>query len=173
MFQYNLTSGTILVEQPVGTGFSQGEPDVTDELGVADQFLGFMENFIETFDMQHKKIYVTGESYAGQYVPYIVDAMYNKNDTSLFDVRGLMIYDPSLSYDVVQEEIPAVPFMLHWASVLSLDNKTVADLVAKHESCGYAKFMEEAWKFPPTGPLPTPPQMDISDECDLWDKIYE
>lgn len=42
--------------------------DNQDELGVAQQFLGFWKNFIDTFDMKGRKISITGESYAGNYV---------------------------------------------------------------------------------------------------------
>lgn len=99
----NLTN-MIWVEQPVGTGFSQGTPTATSETDVAAQFLGFFKNFIDTFDLQNKRIYITGESYAGYYVPYIADAMFNAHDTKYFDVQGTMIYDPSLSSGTIQEQ---------------------------------------------------------------------
>ena len=60
----NLTN-MVWVEQPVGTGFSQGTPDVTDETGVAAEFLGFWKNFVDTFGLQNRKVYISGESYAG------------------------------------------------------------------------------------------------------------
>jgi len=68
----NLTN-VVWVEQPAGTGYSQvrGTPPATNELEVAEQFLGFFKNFVDTFGLYNKKIYITGESYAGYYVPYI------------------------------------------------------------------------------------------------------
>ena len=83
------------VEQPVGTGFSQGKPTITNEEELAEQFLGFVKNFVDKFGLHRKKIWITGESYAGMYVPYIADAMYKKKDTRNFNVKGIMIYDPS------------------------------------------------------------------------------
>ena len=59
------------VEQPVGTGFSQGVGTETSQEMVAASFLGFLKNFIDTFGLHGKKIYIAGESYAGMYVPYI------------------------------------------------------------------------------------------------------
>lgn len=94
----------IWVEQPIGTGFSQGTPDATNETTVAAEFLGFFKNFVDTFGLHNKKIYITGESYAGYYVPYIADAMFNANDKAYYDVQSIMIYDPSTSYDVVQQQ---------------------------------------------------------------------
>ncbi|KAL8644485.1 MAG: hypothetical protein Q9210_007233, partial [Variospora velana] len=99
----NLTN-MVWIEQPVGTGFSQGTPTATNEDEVAEQFLGFFKNFVDTFALQGRKVYITGESYAGYYVPYIANAMLNANDTTYYDVRSIMIYDPSTSTDAVQEQ---------------------------------------------------------------------
>ena len=97
----NLTN-MVWVEQPVGTGFSQGNVTATDETDVAAQFLGFFKNFVDTFGLQNRKVYIAGESYAGYYVPYIADAMLNSNDTTYYDVESIMIYDPSTSTEAVQ-----------------------------------------------------------------------
>lgn len=94
----------VWVEQPVGTGFSQGTVTARDEKDVAKAFLGFFKNFVDTFGLQHKKIFISGESYAGYYVPYIADAMLNTHDKEYYNVEGIMIYDPSTSTDVVQEQ---------------------------------------------------------------------
>lgn len=77
----------VWVEQPVGTGFSQGTPTATNEKEVAAQFMGFWKNFIDTFDLHNRKVYITGESYAGYYVPNIASAMLDTNDTTYFDVH--------------------------------------------------------------------------------------
>ena len=94
----------VWVEHPVGTGFSQGEPDATNEVEAAAQFLGFFKNFVDTFDLHNKKIFIAGESYAGYFVPYIADAMLKTNDTKYYRVESILIYDPSTSTDAVQKE---------------------------------------------------------------------
>ena len=99
----NLTN-MVWVEQPVGTGFSQGVPSATNETDVAAQFLGFFKNFMETFGLQGRTVYIAGESYAGAYVPYIADAMFNANDTEYYNIDSIMIYDPTTSTNAVQEQ---------------------------------------------------------------------
>lgn len=94
----------VWVEQPIGTGFSQGTPDATSESDVAAEFLGFFKNFVETFSLQGRKVYITGESYAGAYVPYIADAMFSANDTEYYNIDSILIYDPSTSSNAVQEQ---------------------------------------------------------------------
>jgi carboxypeptidase D len=96
----NLTN-MIWIDQPVGTGFSPGTALVNDESDVAQQFMGFWKNFIDTFSMQGYKVYITGESYAGQYIPYIAGGMLDTNDTTYYNVKGVQINDPSMNDDSV------------------------------------------------------------------------
>jgi hypothetical protein len=56
-------TNVVWVEQPVSTGFSQGIPTATSETDVADQFLGWWENFVDTFGLQNRRVFITGESY--------------------------------------------------------------------------------------------------------------
>ena len=54
----------------------------------AEQFVDFFKNFEEIFGIRNFKIYVTGESYAGRYVPYISAAMLDQKDKEYFDLAG-------------------------------------------------------------------------------------
>jgi carboxypeptidase D len=81
------------VEQPIGTGFSTGRSLERSEEDVAKTFIGWFKNFVDTFGLQGKKIYIAGESYAGLFVPYIADAMFNETNKVYFDVKGTMIYE--------------------------------------------------------------------------------
>ncbi|KAK8255675.1 Alpha/Beta hydrolase protein [Phyllosticta capitalensis] len=166
----NLTN-MVWVEQPVGTGFSQGTPTATSEEEVAAQFLGFFKNFVDTFGLHNKKIYITGESYAGYYVPYIADAMLNTNDTTYYNLNSIMFYDPSVNSDVVLEQVPAVAFVDYWAPLFNLNNTFMASLRSRADSCGYTSYLNDNLVFPPTGKLPTPPD-DSAPGCDVWDAIY-
>jgi len=168
----NLTN-VVWIEQPAGTGFSKkhSTPAATNEVEVADQFLGFWKNFVDTFSLHNRKVYITGESYAGYYVPYIADAMHNKSDTTYYGIESIMFYDPSTSYDVVQQQIPAVPMVESLQPLFNFNDSYMADIRQRADECGYTEFMETAMTFPPTGPLPTPPQLELEPKCDLWNEI--
>lgn len=113
---------------------------------------------------------VAGESYAGYYVPYIANAMIEANDTTYYNFSSLMIYDPSLSYDVVQEQIPTVPFLDYWAPLINLNASFMEQAHKIADDCGYTQFLEEALVFPPKGPLPTPPNVaNDNTSCDIFD----
>jgi len=77
------------VEQPVGTGYTVGTPTADSEEEIAQDFVGFLENWENTFGIKNFKIFVTGESYAGRYVPYISAAILDKQNTELFDLQGI------------------------------------------------------------------------------------
>ncbi|KAI4212200.1 MAG: hypothetical protein LQ351_005069 [Letrouitia transgressa] len=166
----NLTN-MVWVEQPVGTGFSQGTPTATNEEEAAAQFLGFFKNFVDTFGLKNRKVYITGESYAGYYVPYIADAMLATNDTGYYDVHGILIYDPSTSTDTVQEEIPAVAFVDANVNLFNLNSSFNEDIHARADSCGYTSFLDTYLAFPPPGPLPNPPNSS-AEGCDVFNDIF-
>ena len=81
-FSWTNLSSLLYVEQPVGTGFSQGTPTAKvratllpqyglyshrvtrqNENDVAEQLVGFMQQFLEIFsELKGKNLYLTGES---------------------------------------------------------------------------------------------------------------
>ena len=157
----------------MGTGFTTGEPTATSEEDVADQFLGFFKNFVDTFAMQGYTVFIAGESYAGYYVPYIANAMIESNDDQYYNFSSLLIYDPSLSSDVVQEQIPTAPFIDYWGPLLDLNASFVEHIHKTADACGYTEFLDNALTFPPTGPLPTPPNLANDNEtCDVFDAVF-
>ena len=89
----NLTN-MVWVEQPVGVGYTQGVPNITNEVELGLEFIGFYKNFVDAFDIHGWKVYLTGESYAGFYVPYIADAFITAADTDYYNLAGVSINDP-------------------------------------------------------------------------------
>ena len=54
---------------------------------------------MDTFDLHNRKVYIAGESYAGQYIPYIASDMLDRKDKKYFNVKGVQIIDPSVNED--------------------------------------------------------------------------
>jgi len=108
----NLTN-MMWVEQPVGVGFSQGVPNITNEVELGQEFIGFYKSFVDAFQVQNRKVYLTGESYGGFYVPYIADAFINANDPVYYNLAGVAINDPILGDNTLQEQgMKALPFLI-------------------------------------------------------------
>lgn len=63
-------SAVMYVEQPVGTGFSQGSNEPQNETDIGRALDGFLQHFVHVFESyRDKRIFLVGESYAGMYVP--------------------------------------------------------------------------------------------------------
>lgn len=146
---------------------AQGEDDI------AEEFAGFFLNFQKTFGISKFKIYVTGESYAGRYVPYISANFLDQNNTDHFDLAGqlnqltfrttdkltltlgALMYDPCIgSYNLIQEQMPAYPFILENNNIIKLNDSYLATLEGIHESCGYKDYIEKYLTFPAAGIQP-------------------
>lgn len=104
-FSWTNLTNVVWVDQPIGTGFSPYGDDapanITNEVDVGRDFAGFWKNFMTTFNMTGRKVYLTGESYAGQYIPYIASYMLDQNNTDYYNVKGIQINDPSIGPDSV------------------------------------------------------------------------
>jgi carboxypeptidase D len=66
-----------------------GTPTARTEEEIALDFVGFYKNFQQTFGIKNYRTYVTGESYAGRYVPYISAAMLNQKNKEYFNLKGM------------------------------------------------------------------------------------
>ncbi|KAE8151907.1 Alpha/Beta hydrolase protein [Aspergillus avenaceus] len=164
----NLTN-VVYIDQPAGTGFSPGPSTVNDEKDVAAQFKSWFKHFVDTFKLHNRKVYITGESYAGQYIPYIASAMLDEEDTKYFNVKGIQINDPSMNDDSVMIYAPAVSHLNHYTNVFSLNDTFLSDINSRADKCGYTKFLDAALTYPPPKDFPTAPE--ITEECALWDEI--
>ncbi|KAI1810534.1 alpha/beta-hydrolase [Poronia punctata] len=88
----------LFVDNPVGTGYSYVDTDsYVDELDImADQFLIFLEKWFHLFpEYEHDELYIAGESFAGQHIPYIAKAILDRNKKpdveTKWNLQGLLI----------------------------------------------------------------------------------
>ncbi|PSN72191.1 alpha/beta-hydrolase [Corynespora cassiicola Philippines] len=171
---HNLTN-MIWVEQPVGVGYTQGTPNITNEVELAAEFRGFWKNFIDTFDLKGWKTYVTGESYAGFYVPYIADGFIQQNDTDYFNLAGISINDPVIGDETVQQQIVQLPYAEYWNNLLYLNDTFLEQMRKRNEECGYTDYWNTYFKFPPPQeafPVPDDPYNSPTYKCDMFDNFY-
>ncbi|EUC56194.1 pheromone-processing carboxypeptidase KEX1 [Rhizoctonia solani AG-3 Rhs1AP] len=83
----------VYVDQPPGTGFSYASTDkYLHELDeAASHVVQFMKNFYAVFpELEEMDTYLSGESFAGQYIPYIADALLKTSSPSA-PLRGIAI----------------------------------------------------------------------------------
>lgn len=165
-------SNIVYVEQPRGTGYSplKGNATIRSEEDLAKEFVGFWKNFIELFDMQGYKIYIAGESYAGLYCSFIGAAMLDHKDTSLYNVSGLLIYDPVIGDGIIQDSMVTYPYVNSHKDLFPYNDTFSAYLKTTHEKCGFGTYIDKYMKFPATGQQPT---ADYPRECiRIWVEAY-
>ncbi|KAM0085933.1 hypothetical protein ACKRZS_001734 [Fusarium odoratissimum] len=157
-WSWHKLANVIWVEYPIGTGFSTGHVTAMNNTETAAQFVEWWKNLVDTFGLQGKKLYVTGESYAGVYVPYVGAAMLEKKDKTYYNVKGALYYDPVMPYaDKLRLDHAAFPgFFRHWESVFAIPDKNKKILDNDNEKCGLDRYREAHLKYPPP-PAPWKP----------------
>ncbi|RDA93051.1 hypothetical protein CP533_0702 [Ophiocordyceps camponoti-saundersi (nom. inval.)] len=166
---WNLLTNIVYMDQPVGTGFSSGTRDFNDVEDIARQFLMWFENFVNTFDLHGRKVYIVGESYAGHMIPYIAARMLDRGDTTYFNVKGIQIINGLVNEYAVLQAAPAANALDHFREELGLNHTLVSELKAKADGCGYTQFMADALTYPPPVNFPATPD-DSRTDCRIWQK---
>ncbi|KAF2803373.1 alpha/beta-hydrolase [Mytilinidion resinicola] len=170
----NLTN-MVWVEQPVGVGFTQGTPNITNEVELGLEFIGFYKQFVDTFDVHKWKVYLTGESYAGFYVPYIADAFITADDTDYYNLAGVGINDPIIGDETNQQQVVQLAFVEYWNNLFYLNETFLDEMRAHNEFCNYTQYQEKYLTFPPPQePFPVLPDPYASEDytCDQFDNFY-
>lgn len=77
---WNEKANIIYMDQPVGTGYSHGEPSVTTLAGVAADVHAFLQLFLRRFPVYAARgFHLAGESWGGHYVPHIAAFIHAEN----------------------------------------------------------------------------------------------
>ncbi|CAK9147525.1 unnamed protein product [Ilex paraguariensis] len=98
-FAWNHAANVLFLESPAGVGFSYSNTTSDYEKGgdkrtAADNYV-FLLNWLERFPEYKKRdFYISGESYAGHYVPELAHTILHHNkkaNTSLINLKGIII----------------------------------------------------------------------------------
>lgn len=141
------------MEQPIATGFTGGTPQARTENDIASDLYAFLSNFYQIFPgLEGKRLWLTGESYAGRYIPFTADLLLSQRTN--FNYQGSLIIDGAIADLSLTQEVVALDYILKQNNILRL-NRTQVDAVKKlSDSCGYTGFYQRNLKFPPEGKLP-------------------
>ncbi|KAG9080574.1 hypothetical protein FS749_007962 [Ceratobasidium sp. UAMH 11750] len=178
-YAWTNASDMLWIEQPVGTGFTLGTPNLRNESMMADQFYGFLNQFYTVFPgLVKKELYITGESYAGFYIPYIASRILHASSSEKkklpLNLQSFLIIDGVYSSYIVSEEAPAARFAKKNQQLLGLNDTVVTRLQELSVSCGYQKIIDAA-TYPPKGkiPLPNGNKDTITRNCSTANRFYD
>ncbi|KAL6850311.1 hypothetical protein ACP4OV_020938 [Aristida adscensionis] len=106
-FAWNKEANMLFLESPVGVGFSYtnttSDLDNIDDRFVAEDTYMFLLNWFNRFP-QYKSndFYISGESYAGHYVPQLAEVVYERNKhleaNKRINLKGFIVGNPETNY---------------------------------------------------------------------------
>ncbi|KAF8521294.1 alpha/beta-hydrolase [Gautieria morchelliformis] len=155
-FGWNSLADTFWIDQPVGTGFStadsQGYIFSEDQMG--EDFLGFLSNLVQVFPSLAKRpLYLTGESYAGTYIPYITKTYFNTPNPPVHLVK-IAIGDGAIGSEPVFEDSPVLSILETYPQLIDYDPAVYNYFKEQRHLCGYDLNLTypQAAPFPPLRP---------------------
>ena len=130
---WNSNQGMIFIDNPVGAGYSYTESEngycTNTKIEVSSQLYELMQQFYDVFPEQlHNPLYITGESYAGHYVPGLAFKIHEENNRVGLSQRrklplaGLAIGDGWID---PYSQLSAYPDMLFDIGVSDINEKGV------------------------------------------------
>ncbi|CAN7132809.1 unnamed protein product [Brassica rapa subsp. narinosa] len=100
---WNKASNLLFVESPAGVGWSysntSSDYNTGDETTAKDMLVFLMRWFSKFPELKSRDFFLTGESYAGHYIPQLADAIlsYNRESSGFkINVKGIAIGNPLL-----------------------------------------------------------------------------
>ncbi|KAL4353438.1 hypothetical protein GQ457_06G036350 [Hibiscus cannabinus] len=103
-YSWNREANMLYLETPIGVGFSYATNSssyvAVDDQTTARDNLVFLRNWYKKFpDYRHRDLYITGESYAGHYIPQLAQLMVEFNKKrNLFNLKGIALGNPVLEF---------------------------------------------------------------------------
>ncbi|KAJ3517268.1 hypothetical protein NLJ89_g613 [Agrocybe chaxingu] len=110
-------------------------------------------------------------------VPYIANWFYEHPGLDL-SLKGIWIADPSLSYGLVQQEIPALRFAQANKNLFPFNSTFWAELQQISDSCGYTDYLDKLVPDSFTGPAghwsdySLNPVFDVYRVSDTWPNLW-
>ncbi|XP_038714373.1 serine carboxypeptidase-like 45 [Tripterygium wilfordii] len=103
-YSWNSEANMLYLETPIGVGFSYSS-DTSSYEGVNDKItakdnLVFLQNWFLKFPQyRNRSLYITGESYAGHYIPQLADLILQINKKeNFFNLKGIALGNPVLEF---------------------------------------------------------------------------
>ncbi|KAI0705478.1 alpha/beta-hydrolase [Earliella scabrosa] len=138
-FGWNALADTIWIDQPVGTGFSTSDAKgyIAGEDQMAEDFLGFLTNLVSVFpSLATRPLYLTGESYAGTYIPYIVKHLLAREKPPV-NLRKVAIGDGSFGNLATIRDVPVLNIIETYPAIIGYDQDVFDYFREQHHLCGF------------------------------------
>ncbi|KPJ20363.1 Venom serine carboxypeptidase [Papilio machaon] len=144
-YHWAISHHLIYIDNPVGTGFSfTKDPKgyCSNETQIGEQLYSTIAQFFQLFpELQQNKFFITGESYAGKYIPAFAYTIHKKNPTANTKINlkalaiGNGLSDPE--YQIVYSKYLYQIGLLDWNQ---------AKIFEDYEKKGIEYIQQKQWK---------------------------
>ena len=105
-YSWNTNGNLLFIEQPAGVGFSKtSDPHyLWYDDDTAENLLFGIKDFLNLFpDLKNREFYVSGESYAGVYIPFLAKHILQDTSYDKVNLKGVLIGNPLTEFDTDSE----------------------------------------------------------------------
>ncbi|KAJ3695330.1 hypothetical protein LUZ60_000707 [Juncus effusus] len=108
----NGVANMLFLESPIGVGFSYSNStddyQMTGDKSTTEDAYIFLLNWLERFpEYKNRDFYITGESYAGRYIPQLANHIVSKNvnNSITINLKGVAIGNPYFDQDINEKGV--------------------------------------------------------------------
>ncbi|KAJ7243916.1 alpha/beta-hydrolase [Mycena haematopus] len=152
-FSWNQLADTFWIDQPVGTGYSTSDATgyVPDEDQMGRDFVEFLSNIVKIFPSLAKRpLYLSGESYAGTYIPYITKTIFSTPNPPV-NLRKFIVGDGTLGDSATFGEVTTLTTIETYPQLIGYDPDVYNYFKTQEHLCGY----DLNFTYPQDGHFPT------------------
>ncbi|GAA0156253.1 serine protease [Lithospermum erythrorhizon] len=148
---WNREANMLYLESPIGVGFSYSADfssyhGVSDKITARDNLMFLRKWFVKFPQYINTSLFMTGESYAGHYIPQLAELMLEVNKKEkLFNLKGIAIGNPVLEF-ATDLNSRAEYF---WSHGLISDN--TYELFTS--ACNYSRYVSEYYRGSSVSPI--------------------
>ncbi|KAG5715584.1 Vitellogenic carboxypeptidase [Termitomyces sp. T112] len=163
-YSWNKLADYFWIDQPVGVGYSTADADgyAADEDQIGADFMGFLSNLVKVFpSLATRPLHLTGESYSGYYIPYIMKAYFGLENPPV-NIAKIAIGDGSIASGQVFELLPALTVIQTHPQLIGYDQDVYKYFEEQAKLCHYDVNLTypQNGVIPPV-PLNLPTQRDV------------
>ena len=113
-YSWNKNANILTIDQPAGVGYSitnDSNYQWNDDL-MGENLLTGLKDFINLFQLKGRPFYISGESYAGVYIPYLTTYILDDKSEDKINLKGILIGNGLADYET-DIEISYVDFAFY------------------------------------------------------------
>ena len=122
-YSWNNEVNLLAIEQPAGVGFSKAsDPDFNwDDDLMGENLLFAIKDFLREFNLMDSEFFVSGESYAGVYIPTLATYILNDQEAEKVNLKGVLIGNGLTDFDTDVERSMAE--FGYWHGMISFETR--------------------------------------------------